>query len=64
MAFLFEAALIGLAGGLLGCLLVLPLDGIQTGTMNWNTFTENTFAFQVTPGPAPTFLRVRVTLNE
>lgn len=47
LAFLVEAALIGLAGGLLGCLLVLPLDGLETGTMNWNTFTETTFAFRV-----------------
>ncbi|MDJ0523128.1 MAG: ABC transporter permease [Planctomycetota bacterium] len=47
LAFLFEAALIGLAGGIIGCLLVLPLNGMQTGTMNWNTFTESAFAFQV-----------------
>jgi ABC-type lipoprotein release transport system permease subunit len=49
LSFLVESALIGLAGGLLGTLLVLPLDGLETGTMNWNTFTENTFAFRVTP---------------
>jgi putative ABC transport system permease protein len=47
LAFLVEAALIGLAGGLLGCLLVLPLDGLETGTMNWNTFTDTSFAFRV-----------------
>ena len=46
-AFLIEAALIGLIGGLIGALLVLPLDGVQTGTMNWNTFTESAFAFRV-----------------
>jgi len=46
-AFLLEAALIGLAGGILGCLLVLPLNGMETGTMNWNTFTESAFAFRV-----------------
>ena len=63
LSFLFEAALIGLVGGLLGCLLVLPLDGIQTGTMNWNTFTENTFAFQVTPQLLITGLLVAVTLG-
>ena len=63
IAFLFEAALIGLAGGILGCLLVLPLDGIQTGTMNWNTFTENTFAFSVTPKLLLTGLIVAVVLG-
>lgn len=47
LAFLVEAALIGLAGGLVGCLIVLPLDGLETGTMNWNTFTESAFAFRV-----------------
>lgn len=47
MAFLVEAALVGLAGGLLGCLLVLPLNGLETGTMNWNSFTETSFAFRV-----------------
>jgi putative ABC transport system permease protein len=50
VAFLLEASLIGLAGGIAGALLVLPLDGIETGTMNWNTFTETTFAFRVKPG--------------
>ncbi len=50
LAFLFEAALIGLAGGVIGCLIVLPLNGLETGTMNWNTFTENAFAFRVDAG--------------
>ncbi len=48
-AFLFEAMLLGLAGGLFGCLLVLPLNGMQTGTMNAKTFSESVFAFQMTP---------------
>jgi ABC-type lipoprotein release transport system permease subunit len=49
-AFLFEALLIGLIGGALGVLLVLPLNGTKTGAMNWNTFTDISFEFQVTPG--------------
>jgi putative ABC transport system permease protein len=48
-AFLVESLLIGVAGGLLGALLVLPLDGLQSGTMNFNTFTEVTFAFRIDP---------------
>jgi ABC-type antimicrobial peptide transport system permease subunit len=47
IAFLIEAALIGLVGGLLGCLIVLPLNGLETGTMNWNSFTDTSFAFRV-----------------
>ena len=49
VSFLIEAAAIGAVGGALGCILVLPLNGIETGTTNWNTFTEVAFAFRVTP---------------
>jgi putative ABC transport system permease protein len=49
LSFLFEAALLGLCGGVLGCLLVLPLNGMQTGTANFDTFTEIAFAFRFTP---------------
>ena len=49
LSFLFEALALGLIGGLAGCLMVLPLNGIKTGTTNFNTFTEVAFAFRVTP---------------
>jgi len=49
LAFQLEAIVIGLAGGLLGCLLILPLNGMQTGTTNMATFTEVAFAFRTTP---------------
>ena len=48
LSFLGEAVLLGLLGGLLGCLLVLPFQGAETGTMN-ETFSEVTFAFRTTP---------------
>lgn len=48
-SFLFEASLIGLAGGALGCLIALPVNGLQTGTMNWVSFSETAFRFQITP---------------
>ncbi len=48
-AFLFEAVLLGVLGGVVGCLLVLPFQGAETGTMN-QTFSEVTFAFRTTPG--------------
>lgn len=49
LSFLFESLLLGLLGGLVGCLMALPFNGINTGTMNFQTFTELQFAFRVTP---------------
>jgi putative ABC transport system permease protein len=49
LSFLFESLVLGLVGGVLGCLLALPLNGIRTGTTNFQTFTEVAFAFRVTP---------------
>lgn len=48
--FLIESLLLGLAGGVLGVLIALPVNGVATGTMNWGTFTEQAFAFRITPG--------------
>jgi ABC-type antimicrobial peptide transport system permease subunit len=48
LAFLFEAVVIGVLGGLVGCALVLPLQGLQFGTMN-QTFSEVVFGFRTTP---------------
>jgi len=48
-AFLMEAALIGLIGGVLGLLIALPFNGTETGLANWNTFTDVSFAFTLTP---------------
>ncbi|MEM7203515.1 MAG: ABC transporter permease [Planctomycetota bacterium] len=49
LSFLMEAALLGVIGGLVGCAIVLPLNGVQTGTTNFQTFTEVAFAFRMTP---------------
>lgn len=48
LAFLFEALVLGVLGGVVGCLLVLPFQGAETGTMNGQTFSEVTFAFRAT----------------
>ncbi len=48
-SFLIEAVLVSLVGGVLGCLAVLPLNGLTTGTVNWQTFSHLAFAFRVTP---------------
>lgn len=49
LSFLFEAVVLGFLGGILGCLLILPISGIETGTTNFQTFTEVAFAFRITP---------------
>jgi len=48
-AFLIESVLLSLIGGMLGCLLVLPLNGIETGVGSFVTFSELTFSFHITP---------------
>ncbi len=49
LSFVVESLLIALAGGVLGCLAVLPVNGITTGTINWQTFSHLAFAFRITP---------------
>lgn len=48
LSFLFEALLISIVGGLIGCLAVLPLNGLTTSTMNFQTFSNLAFAFKIT----------------
>jgi putative ABC transport system permease protein len=48
-SFVIEALLIAFVGGLLGCLVVLPLNGFTTGAMNLQTFSHLAFAFKITP---------------
>jgi len=48
-SFLVEALLISFIGGVIGCLAVLPLNGLTTGAMNWQTFSHLAFAFRITP---------------
>lgn len=50
ISFLIEAFLISFIGGAIGCLAVLPLNGLTTGAMNWQTFSHLAFAFRITPG--------------
>ncbi len=50
VAFLLESLALGLIGGAVGCAIVVPLHGLETGATNFNTFTEVAFAFRVTPG--------------
>jgi putative ABC transport system permease protein len=49
LSFMFEALVLGIIGGLAGCVMALPFNGVRAGTMNFQTFTEMSFAFRVTP---------------
>jgi putative ABC transport system permease protein len=46
-SFLFEAIVLCLLGGILGCAGTLPFNGLSTGTVN--QFSEITFSFRFGP---------------
>ena len=48
-SFLAESAVIAFLGGVLGCLLALPINGVVTSTTNWASFSEIAFSFRITP---------------
>jgi putative ABC transport system permease protein len=49
VSFFLESVLLSALGGIIGCLLVLPLNGLTTGVGNFSTFSETSFNFAVTP---------------
>jgi putative ABC transport system permease protein len=48
-AFLAESIALALAGGVIGCILALPVHGLSTGTTNMASFSEVAFKFRITP---------------
>jgi putative ABC transport system permease protein len=48
-SFMIESLVLCLLGGALGCLGTLPVNGLSTGTANWQTFSEITFSFRFGP---------------
>jgi putative ABC transport system permease protein len=48
-AFLVESIALALVGGVVGCLLALPVHGLSTGTTNMASFSEVAFKFRITP---------------
>ena len=48
LSFLFESLLISFIAGIIGCVVVLPLNGVTTQTMNFSTFSNIAFAFKIT----------------
>jgi putative ABC transport system permease protein len=48
-SFLVEGAFLALIGGVLGCILALPMNGFATGTLSFDNFSEVVFEFRITP---------------
>ncbi|HWX94726.1 MAG TPA: ABC transporter permease [Terriglobales bacterium] len=48
-SFVFESLVLSLLGGLVGIVLMLPFNGMTTGTSNQVTFSEVVFALRITP---------------
>ena len=48
-SFVAESAVIALVGGVIGCLIALPMNGVVTSTTNWASFSEIAFSFRITP---------------
>ena len=49
VSFLLESLTISFFSGIVGCVLVLPLNGFTTSTFNIATYSQLAFAFRVTP---------------
>jgi putative ABC transport system permease protein len=47
LSFAIESVALSLIGGIIGCLVALPINGLTTGTTNFSTFSEIAFQFQV-----------------
>jgi len=48
-AFVLESVILAVIGGVVGCLLALPMNGITSSTTNFQSFSEMAFQFRVTP---------------
>ncbi len=52
LSFLIEGAILALMGGVLGCLIALPMHGVSTATISFESFSETVFQFRITWGLA------------
>jgi putative ABC transport system permease protein len=48
-SFFLESLLLALVGGVLACIIVLPLNNVTTGLGNFITFSETSFNFRIGP---------------
>ncbi|MCS7336664.1 MAG: FtsX-like permease family protein [Verrucomicrobiae bacterium] len=49
LSFIIEGAILAVIGGVIGCLLALPMHGYSTATIGLETFSETVFQFRITP---------------
>ncbi len=49
-SFVFESVMLSLLGAVVGIILMLPFNGMATGTSNAITFSEVVFSLRMTPG--------------
>ena len=49
LSFVMESVLLALVGGIIGCLLAVPMNGFTAGTGQTQSFSELAFAFKITP---------------
>ncbi|MGE0814940.1 MAG: ABC transporter permease [Vicinamibacterales bacterium] len=62
LSFVIESTLLALAGGLLGCALAIPANGLSSAAGGAN-FAEVSFAFQVTPAAIGSALGVALVIG-
>jgi putative ABC transport system permease protein len=62
-SFVFESLLLSLLGALVGIVLMLPFNGMTTGTSNAVTFSEVVFSLQMTTGVMLTAILFAVVMG-
>lgn len=62
-SFVFESVLLALLGAALGLLLMLPFNGLTTGTANALTFSETVFSVRITLAVMITAILFAVTMG-
>jgi putative ABC transport system permease protein len=63
VSFIFESVVVSLLGAVCGILLMLPFNGLQTGTSNQVTFSEVVFSLRMTPGVVMVAIVFGVTMG-
>jgi putative ABC transport system permease protein len=62
-SFVLEAILLSLLGAIVGIILILPFNGMTTGTQNQVTFSEVVFGLQITPLVAGTAMLFAISMG-
>ena len=62
-SFVFESVLLALLGAALGLILMLPFNGLTTGTANALTFSETVFSIRITLGVMITAIIFAVSMG-